>query len=227
MLNTLIASQAPRTRSGSAQFLSLLVHGTLIGGAVLATQRAVDGFVPDVRPDIVFRVPVDPAPAPPAPPTTASVLPPGFRLVPTPVHIPNVLPPIDLTQRITDPNDFFNARGVPGGDPNAVVPVGPNVAMTVEQVDRAAALLPGSGRPVYPEALRSAGAAGEVLVQVVIDTVGRAEMATLEIVSSTHDRFSESVTRALSKARFAPAEFGGRKVRQVVRMPFVFSLEKR
>jgi protein TonB len=105
--------------------------------------------------------------------------------------------------------------------------VAPSAAtdLTADQVDLIARLLPGSGRPAYPETLRNAGLGGTVDVQFVIDTTGRADMRSLTILHSTHPRFTEAVNRAIAKARFSPAEVAGRKVRQVVRMPFVFSIK--
>lgn len=227
MLATLLESQHQRTRSVQAQAMSLGLHTLLIGGAVLATRTAVITTDPVIAEPVHFVRPAE-TPAPPpitSIPDLARLK--GFRLLPTLVRIPDVLPDIDLSRNLllTNPDEFLIARGQPGGDPHGFATADVGV-MTVDQVDRAAYLLPGSGRPVFPEALRSAGLAGDVLVQFVIDTTGRADIRTLTIIASTNDRFTESVKRALEKARFAPAEFGGRRVRQIVRMPFVFSLER-
>ncbi len=223
MLITLLASQPPRTRAGVARFSSLMVHSALIAGAVIATERAVDTLAPSAPPDIIYRVPVDPAPPRPLAPMIPVVEPVGFRLVPTLIEIPAALPDVDLTRPLTDPNDYLVPRGVPGGRPDGEPTV--RAIMTAEQVDRAVSLLAGTGRPSYPDALRSAGVGGEVLVQFVVDTLGRADLTRFAVVSSTHERFTDAVKRALAKARFAPAEFDGRRVPQLVRMPFVFSLK--
>jgi TonB family protein len=65
---------------------------------------------------------------------------------------------------------------------------------------------------------------GEVVVQFVVDTTGRPDMRTLKVLQSSDDLFSESVRRALLRYRFFPAEIAGRKVRQLVKMPFIFSV---
>lgn len=225
MLTTLIESRAQRPNSFRAQSLSVGLHAALIAGAVLATQRVVSVVGPVVAEPVTYVQPVTDVPPRPATPRVDLPRIKGIQIVTAPLVIPDVLPPIDITRPITDPRDYIGP-GLPGGHPDGVQPSIDSAPLTADQVDVPARLMPGSGRPAYPESLRSAGLAGEVNVQFVIDTLGRADMRTLAIISSTHYRFTETVRRALERARFAPAEFGGRKVRQVVRMPFVFSIQK-
>jgi protein TonB len=85
-------------------------------------------------------------------------------------------------------------------------------------------MLPGSPSPIYPEALRSAGMEGRVVAEFVIDTMGRAELATFRAVESAHKLFTRAVRDALVRMRFAPAEAHGRLVRVLVRQDFVFEL---
>ena len=227
MLTTLIASRHPRTVGVPAQVLSVALHTALIAAAVLATQRAATVIEPIVAQTVTYVKPAAPVTTTtPAPPILDARRFKGFRVLTAPVVIPDVLPDIDLSRPLTNADDYLVARGVPGGDPDGVESGSPVPDFTEAQVDRAALLLPGSGRPVYPEALRGAGLGGTVDAQFVIDSTGRADMRTVTIVASTHPRFTDAVMAALAKARFSPAEFGGRKVRQVVRMPFVFSLRK-
>jgi protein TonB len=74
--------------------------------------------------------------------------------------------------------------------------------------------------------LRSANVEGEVLAQFVVDTTGRADMSTFKILKSSHDLFTNSVRNVLPNMRFYAAEIGGRKVKQLVQMPFQFTLTK-
>lgn len=92
------------------------------------------------------------------------------------------------------------------------------------KVDKSAAVVPGSFTLEYPEALRSANVEGEVYARFVVDTSGRVDSLSIEIVRSTHDSFSQSVRKALLNARFTPATIGDRKVRQRVEQQFDFSL---
>ena len=98
---------------------------------------------------------------------------------------------------------------------------------TVDQVDVPAA--PDSTRPiapVYPDALLSAGVPGRVVVEFVVDTTGRADMNTFGTVTTTHPQFTDAVRRAIAAARFTPAMLGGRKVRQLVQLPFSFTVPR-
>ena len=92
------------------------------------------------------------------------------------------------------------------------------------QVEKQAAPYADNPRPSYPDMLKSANVQGEVLAQFVVDVNGRVEMNTFKVLKSTHDLFTSSVKAALSSWRFYPAEVGGRRVKQLVQMPFVFGL---
>lgn len=80
--------------------------------------------------------------------------------------------------------------------------------------------------PTYPPALRDAKTEGEVLVQFVVGTDSLAIMRTFKVLRSDHGEFTEAVRAALPGYRFAPALIEGKRVRQLVQMPFVFSLAK-
>jgi TonB family protein len=94
------------------------------------------------------------------------------------------------------------------------------------QVDKPVTTAPGSASPRYPQILRQAGVEGEVLVQFVVDTDGRAEPATFKVLRSSHDLFAASVAKALPAMRFIPAEFRGRRVRQLVQQPFAYTIAR-
>ena len=66
----------------------------------------------------------------------------------------------------------------------------------------------------------------EVLAQFVVDTTGRADMSQFKVLKSTHDLFTNAVRSSLPQMKFYPAEVGGKKVKQLVQMPFQFSLTK-
>jgi protein TonB len=60
----------------------------------------------------------------------------------------------------------------------------------------------------------------------VVDVSGRAEDTTVRFAQSDNVLFEDAVRNALRRMRFIPAEVGGRKVRQLVQMPFVFTLSR-
>ena len=83
---------------------------------------------------------------------------------------------------------------------------------------------PNNRPPRYPDALRSANVQGEVLVQFVVDTLGRAEMNTFKVLRSTDMLFTMAVRIAVPDYEFTPAIKDNRKVKQLVQMPFHFCL---
>ena len=85
---------------------------------------------------------------------------------------------------------------------------------------------PGAPTPRYPEALRAAGIEGDVTLEFVVDTTGRVEGGSVRVLSSAADAFVVSVRDALAGTRYHPALVGGRRVRQLVRQGFVFSLTR-
>ncbi len=80
--------------------------------------------------------------------------------------------------------------------------------------------------PFYPDSLRTAGVEGEVLVQFVVDTLGKAEPQTFQVLKVSHEAFAAAVKAALPGMNFVPASNKGVKVRQLVQQPFVFALAK-
>jgi TonB family protein len=93
------------------------------------------------------------------------------------------------------------------------------------QVDSVAAIV--SAAPArYPDALRAAKTEGEVLVQFVVGLDSLAEMGSFKVLKSDHGAFTDAVREALPRYRFAPARRGGKPVKQLVQMPFVFSLSR-
>jgi TonB family protein len=94
------------------------------------------------------------------------------------------------------------------------------------QIEKHVQPVAGNPSPRYPDMLRTAKVEGEVLAQFVVDTFGRADMNTFKVLRSTHDLFTESVRVSLPNMRFEPAQVDGRKVKQLLQMPFNFNLSK-
>jgi TonB family protein len=100
-------------------------------------------------------------------------------------------------------------------------PVGGAVFVETE-VDHPVERDPSSAAPQYPPFLEQQRIEGAVVVQYVVDTTGSADSATLVVNETTNPAFAESVRAALPRMRFQPAEFKGRRVRQLVRQEFKF-----
>jgi TonB family protein len=95
------------------------------------------------------------------------------------------------------------------------------------QVAKQVSVLPGNPAPRYPDMMRSSNVEGRVLAQFVVDTLGQADTLTFKILRSTDPMFTSSVRAVLPSLRFSPAEIaGGRKVKQLVQMPFEFSITR-
>ena len=90
------------------------------------------------------------------------------------------------------------------------------------QVDQAAKVK-FSRPPLYPDRPRNTNFDGQVIVQFVVDESGAAQMNTFKVLKSTDNEQSESVRRAVNGSSYFPAEFHGRKVRQLVQQQFKFS----
>jgi TonB family protein len=80
-------------------------------------------------------------------------------------------------------------------------------------------------RTTYPPSLQDHGVRGEVIVEFVVDTLGRPDLSTLKVMRSAHELFTNSVTEVLPKMRFVPAQSRGVKVPAPVQIPFRFGAD--
>ena len=236
MFNNLLESKKKTERSPGGALFSAVLHAGLILFMVFATGRAAQELEKPKQEDIEFiemkqqdEPPPEPEKAPPPPDVTVAPPPPkGFQVLTAPVEIPTVIPDIDLTKQVTNEEDF-SGIGVAGGVAKGVA--GGTGPVTDQpyfefQVEKPAIAAPGNTTPRYPDILRNANVEGEVLVQFVVDTEGRAEMRTFKVLKSSHDLFTRAVRDHLPNMRFLPAETGGRKVKMWVQMPFTFNLQR-
>ena len=235
MLRTLLESGAAPTRRAGGTIVSIAVHTGAIALAIVATARATAVTLDGERPptDIVYRIEpkyrdqgANHQAGKPLPGTY--VVPPVRRFI-VPVTIPTSLPAIDANyEGIDQPRIDFGGGGSLGGGaadrPGLGSPIGG--VYTVRLVDKAAAPRPGNPVPVYPAALRSAQIEGTVLARFVVDSVGRAEPASIEFPEATHAQFAEAVRQSLLRSRYLPAVLDGHPVRQLVEQRFAFTLTR-
>ncbi|MGI8508708.1 MAG: energy transducer TonB [Gemmatimonadaceae bacterium] len=236
MFNRLIESKRDTKKSPGTTIFSIVFHSVIIGGAAWATANAAianekvkaekiqfvevkkDEPPPPKKPDI-----------PPPPPKNVTVTPPppkGFQVLTAPPIVPIKIPDIDLSKKVTDAADF-SGKGVAGGTSKGVVggvgPVSDKQDYFAFQVEKQASAM-NDVKPEYPSSLQSAGIEGEVDVQFVVGIDGRADMSTFKVTKSSNDMFSNAVRTAVSRARYSPAEIGGKKVRMLVQQPFMFGI---
>jgi protein TonB len=240
MFDTLLESKAKKEKRAGGTIASFIIHTVLIAAASYGTMHAKQELEKPKAEKVEFvevkkaeePPPPEPEKAPPPPDVVAAPpLAKGFQVLAAPVKIPDVLPEIDLSKSVTNEADF-SGRGVAGGVSKGVV--GGIVPEKVDgsqtyfefQVEKQAAPANDNPRPRYPDMLRSANVEGEVIAQFVVDQNGKADMSTFKVLKSSHDLFTASVKNVLPSMRFLPAEVGGSKVKQLVQMPFVFSLSR-
>lgn len=229
MLETLLESRPKGSRSTAGAIASVTTHTALIAAAVFATAQA--RVQPRPPAEIVRPVYFPPSTPQVHTPRTTPAAPTrpmdGHRMIFVGTHIDIAIPPIDITTVVSKPDDFSSAStgGLrPGGAETAEPANGSS--FRADQVDKQVGLIPGVRPPAYPEVLRSAGIEGKVLVEFIVDERGHPVQASIRVVQSDNDLFSDAVRIALGRLRFIPAEVGGKKVSQLVQMPFVFTLNR-
>src|SRR6476469_196425 len=238
MFNNLIESKPKKQRSTGGMIVSIIAHAILITGAVYGTLQAKEKLEKPKQEKVEFvdmkkkEEPPPPKDEPKPIPKEVVVAPPppkGFQVLTAPIKVPDVLPDIDLSKKVTDEADF-SGKGVAGGVAKGVVggtgPVNTDQPYFEFQVEKQVQQIPGTGNLRYPDMLRSANVEGEVLAQFVVDADGRYEPGSFKVLKSSHELFTQAVKNALPNMRFYPAEVGGKKVKQLVQQPFTFSLSK-
>jgi protein TonB len=176
--------------------------------------------------------------APKLPKVVAPAPPQGFKVVPPVVTVPTTIPTIDLSKAVTSEKDF-SGKGVAGGTADGVKGgtgkegdtgkeagkaeehAGPYMEFQVEKPVQKI----GGEAPEYPSFLKDQGVEGQVLAQFVVNESGRYESGTLKILSSSNAAFTAAVKDALPRMRFSAAQIGGKKVQQLVQMPFQFNIK--
>ena len=228
MLTRLLESKANRERSVSGAVASVATHTALIGLAIYATAQArIEAAPPTqiVRP-LYFAPLRPPAWSRPASGIASNVI--KKRLVFVNPAVTIALPSVDVPLPTFGSADFRRdpTSGSGSFGEGSAVPDGAYVTFRADQVEKQVSLISGSASPRYPEVLRLAGVEGQVVARFVVNEEGRVEEKTVKFVWSGNPLFEEAVRSALARMRFAPAEIAGRKVRQLVEMPFVFALSR-
>jgi TonB family protein len=156
----------------------------------------------------------------------------GIELYPGPATIPPELMwvrgrgncgVIALWTKVPEPSRSVTPRKVTAEDLSRLV--ASLSLFTADKVEVPAA--PDSARPpmpVYPEGALRDGTSGRVVAEFIVEANGEVDMDSFAAVMSTDARFTESVRKAVSAARFRPAFHGGRAVRQLLQLPFTFAI---
>ncbi len=222
---------------------SLLMHVSVAALAVMVTRAALESPSAEMRDSpVMLFVPKPPEPPPPpevkpepAPAVVVTEPPPkGFQTVAALSDIPEVIPPVDLTQRALDPRDF-TGRGVEGGLATGVVggtgkvegwsgEPGPGAIYEATTNDErfAPAVVVFQPAPRYPAPLQTLGLEGRTVIEFVIDTTGHVEPGSVRSLESTHPAFEQAAREVMVKSVFHPARLSGHPVRQLTRQAVRF-----
>ena len=202
----------------TSTIVSLTAHVVLAGAVLWGTAEGRPA--PDVGPPVLVLEPYAPVPT-------------GTPRRPSPVTLPGRLPhpptiwpvaPDDLLPRVPAP-PVPPENGLRGGAPAAAAAPDGSHAFDAALVDDPPVLLAGP-QAVYPELLRQAGLEGRVILEAVVDTTGRIELASVTVVSATHGAFVAPARQSLVSSLFRPGRVRGRAVRVRVRVPMDFRLRR-
>jgi hypothetical protein len=185
---------------------SLLIHIAVITGAIYATQSGRPAGT-TARFDTAFVVIVLPEPQYALPPTRTAPMK-DLQTVTVPAVIPTAMPPIHLQQHL-DPENFVGASRE-DQTPTGVTPVA-DLAYDPNVVDDPPILI--WPAPLFTALLPQAGRTSRVVVQAVIDTVGRAEPASVRVIQSADTAFDQDAQQWMLEALWRPARVAGHPVR--------------
>lgn len=232
MLDVLLESRSHRPRRLGGTIASALAHTALISAAVAVAHPTRGGAVVAPPKDTVIWV----APRGPEPPARRENRAGGRPTSPRMPSVPRFDAPmfdgpvIDVRAPVDDDEllcrDCKDGPATSSSIRSGVIsnaPIGTGV-IDEHEVDRVPRLVGRQIEPRYPAVLRESGVQGSVVVQFVVDTLGRVELHDVQIIQSPHPLFTESVREALARYRFAPGEVAGRRVPTRVQIPFEFRL---
>lgn len=241
MFENLIESNRKKQNSLGQTVVSMALHVGLIFGAIQATRGAAE-VIREIAVDttMVFLKPPEAPPPPPEPPpenvvVSANPPPQGFQVITPPDNIPTEIPPVNLNERF-DPKDF-TGKGVEGGIATGVVG-GTGPVPTIEgevflaaEVDETPQLTNAGScseamQSNYPPVMKSAGIAGRVVMQFVVNTDGKVDPGSVKVTNSSHKAFEEPARKAItsSACTFKSGSSRGQPVRVLVQQAVSFKL---
>jgi TonB family protein len=209
-----------RGRLAGTSVVSIVFHTLAIGGLVWATLTAgqTDNSVKEDTALVYIQQETKQPDQPPPPQLEVQFK--GFQTVVAPTDIPTNIPPVDLQERF-DPRDFSGV-GVEGGTGSGMVPSG-DAVLSVDVVQEKPERLAGP-QPVYPPLLMQAGIEGTVMVQAIIDTMGRVEPTSVKVTQTANPGFNESAKQTVMKSLFRPARVYGKAVRVLIQLPITYTI---
>jgi len=141
--------------------------------------------------------------------------------------IAQVIPPLPLTKKKTDPPPTEQQENLIALTPEA------GSRMASEAAEKAAEKRPGlaprlliNPKPVYPKQARQQGVEGRVLLRVLVGTTGESlNVTTLQ--SSGHPILDAAASQAIQKWQFVPAQRAGLPIAAALDIPIVFRIKEK
>jgi outer membrane biosynthesis protein TonB len=235
MFDNLVESNPKNRKIGgifSSSMMSLVLHGVLIYGAVVATTKVKEVIEAAKQDTLMFFVQQhaeEQKPEPPPPIASLTPPPKGFQTVVAITEIPTEIPPVNLNERF-DPRDYTGvgveggiAQGVEGGTGD--VPDDLSAVFIEAVVDEPPIRL--SHPPLrYPPLLQDAGIEGSVVYEVVIGVDGHPEPETLKLIESSQGAFERPAREVILGSVYRPGRMRGQPVRVLIRQPVTFKILK-
>jgi TonB family protein len=219
---TLIESDRSFLRSAECAALSIVAHGVLVWAVLAApgNRLALPATERDAR--LMLLLPPDRVPASER---TAELPRPGQLGA---GYDEGHLPEPGEGFRVQPAVSHARNKGVRSGTrqdlPVKPTTFVPDSVYSVLQVDQMVERFESSAAPVYPPELMRRGVQGQVDATYVVDTTGRVDPSTFQVLASADSLFTASVRTALADTRFRPARRAGKAVRQLVAQRFRFKI---
>lgn len=240
MLTVLLESHARRQRRIGGMTLSVATHFAIIAAVTATTVRGTPVPRERIKPiPLIVRPTVNRSPEQRPERVTTSRSPKSATFTVQPISTPTLdqipaaswtepsLPSLVDVGREAVERALSVVGGPPGTlGPRTVVDGGGNPDGDAWRGNELLMRVVTSSIPRYPVALRQSGIEGRVLVRFVVDTAGRIEMASVQVLQSTHELFTRAVRDALAGFRFKPAEQGRHRVPALAEMPFEFRITR-
>ncbi len=221
---TLLESDRSVLRSAEYATLSILAHAGLVWLAVGVTQGGRQMPTDEREARVFFLLPPDRVDAPLRQSDILQLGKPGGEL--------------DGGTALSGRADVQRSGAAAAGAPRArdrsrtrgAVAFGPPATLSLDsvfsvlEVDETVERYDGSAAPIYPSELIASGKEGQVQATYVVDTAGRVDTTTIQVMQTDDARFTESVRTALGGTRFRPAKRAGKAVRQLVMQRFRFRI---
>jgi len=232
-----VAREGQLTRQSNRSFFYAAVLIALLhAGLLVAVLRLHDTAVPaphqvDLHTIEAQLISPDAAPVPVQ--VQSPRIPPVLKPIPKPTSKPILKAPPAPPLPVQAAPSTQAATAAPAA-PTPPVTAAPAVSPPLEAPQRAtlAATAPKNvehlecsiARPDYPALSRHNGESGTALVQIVVDTQGRIEAATLR-KSSTYTRLDNAALQAAQDSRCRPYLENGEPIRSSAVVPFRFTLD--